>query len=301
MFIRSLRAFLALHHHGTVAAAAGEIHLSAAAVSVQLKNLEQKLGVELFIRTKRSLRLTAAGHRLIPHAEQMIAAYEQMKSLGNTGVVAGILSLGIINSALTGVLPGLLRQLKLKNPRLEIKIIAGISSNLMAQVDAGVLDAAIVTQPPKRMAANLRIHHLYSEPFVLIMPAHMTYTGLANAMASTPYVAFDRSTWAGRQIDEFLAGRGIHVRPEMELNSLDAVTAVVSQGLGASIVPLIRGSAWHGDLSLRVIRLPDFDRAVSLVERKEHCRSDLTAALLSLFIDIESVTSPAEPAVMPVT
>lgn len=300
MFIRSLRAFLAVHRHGTVAAAAGEVHLSPAAVSVQLKNMEQELGLELFVRTKRSLRLTSAGHRLVPLAEQMVATYEQMKSLGNGGAVAGSLSLGVINSALTGVLPGLLRKIKLKNPRLEIKIIAGISADLMEQVDAGALDAAIVTQPPKRLATNLLIHHLYSEPFVLIMPGHMTYTGLASTLASAPYVAFDRNAWAGRQVDEFLLRRGIQVRPEMELNSLDALTVVVSEGLGVSIVPLIRGTSWHLNPSLRVVRLPGFDRPVSMVERKAHFRSELTAALLATFTEITTAEQPSEPAGTPI-
>jgi DNA-binding transcriptional LysR family regulator len=230
----------------------------------------------------------------------MIATYDEMKSLGNADLIAGSLSLGVINSALTGVLPGLLRKVKLENSRLEIKVVAGISNDLMAQVDAGVLDAAIVTQPPRQMATNLLIHHLYSEPFVLIMPGHMSYTGLAGAMASAPYVAFDRSTWAGRQIDEFLARHGIQVRPEMELNSLDAVTVVVSEGLGISIVPLIRGTTWHRNPSLKLVRLPGFDRPVSMVERKEHPRSDLTVTLLGAFEDITSTEHLREPADTPV-
>ena len=286
MLIRALRAFLALHRYGTVVAAAEKVHLSQAAVSVQLKNMEEELGVALFTRTKRSLEFTAAGHQLVRLAEQLISTYEQMKALGNSSSVAGVMSLGVINSALGGVLPRLLRKMTLENPNLEVKIVAGISGDLVALVNSGSLDAAIVTQPPKQFPTNLAVHHLYSEPFVLITPGDMEYVDVTRTLSSTaPYIAFDRSTWAGQLIDEFRAKRGALTRPSMELNSLDAIAAVVSQGLGFSIVPLIRGAAWHRSPTLRIVRLPNFDRPVSLVERKTHLRSSLTATLLSSFDD----------------
>lgn len=283
MLIRSLRAFLAVSRSGTVAAAAREVHLSAAAVSVQLKNMEEELGVALFERTRRSLRLTAAGRQLVPLAEQMVGTYHQMKALGDGGPLAGTLALGVINSALTGVLPALLRRIALDHSGLEIRIVAGISGDLTAQVESGVLDAAIVTQPPRRAGETLCFHPLYTEPFLLIMPGSVRYAGLADVLASLPYIAFDRSTWAGMQIEEYLARRGMQVRPAMELNSLDAVTAVVREGLGVSIVPLIRGTTWHQDPMLRVVRLSGFDRPVALVERHRHARQRLTAALRAAF------------------
>lgn len=283
MLIRSMRAFLALHRYGTVVAAADKVHLSQAAVSVQMKTLEQELGVALFVRTKRSIKLTPAGHRLVPLAERMIATYDEMKALNGDNTVAGVLSLGVITSALSGVLPGLLRRITLENPQLDVKVIAGNSGDLAARVDAGDLDAAIVTQPPKTFSTSLLVRHLYSEPFVVIAHSSMRHMDIPTILASAPYVRFDRSTWAGTQIDDYLAEQDLHVRPGVELNSLDAIAVMVSEGLGVSIVPLIRGSTWYRKPSLHVSRLPNFHRPVSLVERPVHARSALTAALLSSF------------------
>lgn len=298
MLIRSLRAFLAVSRCGTVAAAARQVHLSSAAVSVQLKNMEEELGVALFERTRRSLRLTAAGRQLVPLAEQMVGTYQQMKALGDNGPLAGTLTLGVINSALTGVLPSLLRRIALDHSGLEIRVIAGISGDLTAQVESGVLDAAIVTQPSRRAGESLSFHPLYTEPFVLIMPSSVRYTGLSDVLASLPYIAFDRSTWAGSQIEEYLARRGMQARPAMELNALDAVTAVVSEGLGVSIVPLIRGTTWHQSPRLRVVRLTGFDRAVALAERQQHPRQRLTAALRAVFEE-GADPDPARPEAAP--
>lgn len=286
MHIRTLRAFLALYHYGTIAAAAEKVHLSQAAVSVQLKNLEDELQVPLFIRTKRSLGFTSAAHQLVPLAQKMLVSYDEMRSLAGTGVVKGVLSLGVITSALSGVLPSLLRKFTVDNPNLEIKIIGGNSVDLFVQVNSGVLDAAITTEPPPDVRTPLLVHHLYSEPFVLIMPSEMNYVSLAVSLSSAPYIAFDRSTWAGTMIDNFLNKLGIQERPTMELNSLDAIIVMVSHALGVSIVPLVRGASWHDSSALRVVKMPFFERPVAMVERKVHPRSDLTSTLLAAFGEI---------------
>lgn len=288
MLIRSLHSFLALHRYGTIVAAAEKVHLSQAAVSVQLKNMEDELGVALFLRTKRSLEFTSAGRQLVPLAEKMVSIYEEMKALKGGGPIGGFLSLGVINSALGGVLPQLLKEMTLKNPGLELKIIAGISGELVTQVNRGTLDMAIVTEPPQRFPTNLNVHYLYSEPFALLTPTEVPFQDLVQAFkSSTPYIAFDRSTWAGQLIDEFLLKRGVMTKPSMELNSLDAIAALVSQGLGISIVPLIRGAAWHESPNLHVIRLPHFERPVSLITRASNEHDALTALLLSSFSTVD--------------
>ncbi|WP_051303386.1 LysR family transcriptional regulator [Comamonas composti] len=293
MLIRSLRSFLALHRYGTIVAAAEKVHLSQAAVSVQLKNMEDELGLPLFRRTKRSLEFTAAGSQMVPLAEKMVSLYEEMKALKGGCPIGGVLSLGVINSALSGVLPRLLKGMTEKNPCLEVKIIAGISGDLLAQVDRGTLDMAIVTQPPKRFPTNLSVHYLYSEPFALITPAGAGYADIGAALKSSmPYIAFDRSTWAGQLIDEFLLRRGVLTKPSMELNSLDAIAALVRQGLGISIVPLIHGAAWHQGPELNIVRLANFERPVSLITKTSNERDVLTAQLLSSFGEVDM--APAE-------
>jgi DNA-binding transcriptional LysR family regulator len=286
MVLRALRAFVALHHHGTIAAAAADVHLSPAAVSAQLKLLEERLGAELFVRTKRSLSLSSTGHRLVPLAEKMISVYEEMLELSDARVARGKLSLGVINSALTGIFPAVLQRLKAANPELEIRLVAGISPHLMAQVDAGLLDAAVITQPPWHISTRLLVHALYAEPIALVLPRGMDCASVADAMARAPYVAFDRSTWVGQAIDEFLIKNDIRVRPAMELNSQDAVLAVIRYGLGISMLPMLRGATPEADPGLQIVPIPGFQRSVSLVEPPAHPRSHLTAKLLGTIAEV---------------
>jgi len=239
---------------------------------------------------------------LVPLAEKMVAIYEEMRAVdGGRGArgrhqVGGSLSLGIINSALDGVLPRLLKGIIQQNPRLDIKITAGISEELATQVNRGALDMAIVTEPPQRFPANLSVHYLYSEPFALLMPKDVTADATEDATVDTdcadltsafasgrPYIAFERNTWAGQLIDAFLLQHGIVSQPAMELNALSSIAALVRQGLGMSIVPLIRGASWHESPELNVVTLPGFERPVSLIARAANERDTLTALLLSAF------------------
>lgn len=277
--LRPIRAFLALHKHGTVAAAAKEVHLSAAAVSVQLKMLEERLSAELFERSKRSLTLTPTGHRLVPLAQKLVSTYEEMQQLADDEL-HGRIALGVLSSALTGIFPAVMLRLKAETPRLDIRLVTGLSPDMLAQVEAGLLDAAVVTQPPRHFATKLVLHRLYTEPFALITPRTMRRKDLAQTMATAPYIALDRDSWVGQAIDEHLARRSTHVRAAMELNSQDAVLAMVSHGLGVTILPVLRGSAHARNPDLRITPLRGFSRAVCLAERKGHPRSDLTRKLV---------------------
>jgi len=284
--LRALRAFLALHHRGTIAAAADDVHLSPAAVSAQLKLLEERLGVELFVRTKRSLKLSSAGHRLIPLAERMMSVHEEMLQLSDPDALHGPISLGGIHTVLLGIFPVVLRKLKAEAPRLRVKITGGNSPELIAQIEAGLLDAAVITRPPHPLSDKLLVHHLYSEPFALILPEGWACASLTETLTTSPYIALDRTNWVGRSIDAFLLRSGIDIRPAVELSSQDAVLTFVKYGHGVSVLPILRGEAQIVDQSLQVVPIPGFERNVSLVERKIHARSHLTAKLLKSIVEV---------------
>lgn len=281
MDLKYLRALLALHRRGTVAAAAEEVHLSPAAVSVQLKALEEHLGQELFVRTGRSIRLTAAGYQLLPKAEKLLRACEDLRRASQQGSVEGVVSLGVVNTALVGVFPIVIQRVMAEHPQLRVNVSAGTSPDLVHKVIAGVLDAAIVSCPPTALDEDFRVHRLYEEPFALVRQARSPCMSLAECLRSQPYIAIDRKTWTGRAIEEILSSRGVHVEPVMELNSHEAVIAAVRFGLGASVLPVIRQAQYQTDPQLRFSKIEGAARVIGLVERKDHVLSSLTAQILS--------------------
>lgn len=283
MTLNHLRSLLALYSRGTIAAAAADVHLSPAAVSMQLKLLEDELGMALFVRTGRSIRLTAAAYQLLPKAEKLVRAYDELKRTPLAQPVRGVISLGVLHSALMGTFPSVIRRVMAAHTDLQVKVHAGPSPDLVAKVVAGVLDGAIVTCPPSPLDEEFIVHPLYTEPLTLVRSAGTAFISLADALVRQPYIALDRSTWTGRQIEHFLAIRGIHVEPVMEFNSQEAIIAAVRHGLGVSLLPLMQGASYGADGTLSLHSFGEVTRAIGLVERRTHVLSHLTAQILSAY------------------
>ncbi|WP_156329901.1 LysR family transcriptional regulator [Achromobacter piechaudii] len=290
---RSLHAFLALHQFGTVTAAAQAVHLSPAAVSVQLRNLEDELGVELFVRTGRSILLNDRAHQLVPLARQILDLQAEMASLGSSSVLKGRLALGVITSTLSGGLPGVLKRLSADHPSLELRITAKRSPDLALQVEAGVLDAAVISMPPPHVSTSLCFLELYTEPLALVMSSQRHFTSVKKMLQEHPYIAFDKTTWIGKQIESSITDCGISVRPAMELDSHDAVLSLVRHDIGVTVLPVLKGPTRH-DGALKFVDLPDSYRTVCLAVRPANSGSRATQVLLSCFREFGQSSPPSK-------
>lgn len=287
--IRSLRHFLSVARHGSFAAAGQEIGLTAAAVGQQMRALEEELGQALFDRGPRSVALSAAGRALVSGVEDLVARYEALaQPAARERGLSGSVQVGALVSALMGEFADALWAIKGQHPRLEVRLYAGLSAEFALKVERGELDAAVVTQPPSRLAAGLQWSPLYAEPMVLVVPRKPHFNLPARGidiLRKSPFLRFDHSTWTGRLVDEALAQAGGSVREELELNSVEAILALVRQGFGVSIVPRLRNVDWARDRALRVVPIARVtaQRHVGLLERRQHGRTRFTEAIRAYF------------------
>lgn len=288
--IRTLRTFLAVVRHGTFAAAASEVGLTPAAVGLQMSALEQSLGQVLFDRGSRSVVLNPAGRRLAPAMEDLVQRWDALcaDSADDAGGLSGVVEMGALVSTLMGAFADALWAVKQANPRLDVKLFAGLSSDLAPRVARGELDAAIVTQPPHPLPASLQWTPMYAEPMVLIVPRAPRFAAPGSTLAmlaSAPFIRFDRATWTGRLVDQVLAACDVRVHEGMELNSVEAMVEIVRQGFGVSVVPKLANVDWGRDRALRVVRLPgvDVQRHVGMLERSSHARERFTGAIKHYF------------------
>ena len=286
MSIRKLQAFLVFSQTGTIAATAKSLHQSPAAVSVQLKQLEEALGDSLFHRSNKSISLTTLGYRLLPLAEQILKLHNQILILNSPTQASGKITIGVINSALIDVFPPILQRVKIESPELDIRIMAGISPALFSQVKYGVLDAVIITKPPISITTDLIIRPLYTDPFLLIMAKNTPYTQLAKVLESHPYIAFDRSTWVGQKVEGFLQKFSIKAHVAMELDSQDAIISLIKHGIGVSILPIRPNSNSMRDPHLQFISISGLNREVVFVEKKNHPQAHLTHKLFDEHLKI---------------
>src|SRR5258705_11816245 len=210
MDIRQLKAFVAIAESGTFTAGAVRVHVTQAAISMQIRQLENESGAQLFVRAPRRVILTEAGEKLLERAYVILrehdAALEELAAL--TGAHRGRLRIGSASAGVSGnPLPHILRDLRRAHPGVEASVASGTSEELVQRVLAGELDVAFVSLPVEARGVQTE---LLSEDYLVAIasPRHK----LANqkvisayALAGEKLILAERGGNTLRLIDQFLA------------------------------------------------------------------------------------------------
>ncbi|MDB5360447.1 MAG: LysR family transcriptional regulator [Rhodospirillales bacterium] len=279
--LRLFRSFLMVADSGSLAAAADRLGLTQAAVSLQMRALEQEFGGALFDRGGRGLVPNGRGRRLKPQAERLLGMYEEIRAgfVGDTGMT-GEVAVGAVVSAM-GALARAVAELKHDHPRLEVRLVTGKSGELADQVIDGRLDAALVVELPGRLSPRLDWTALYAEPLVVLAGRAAAGRLADELLGQEPFLRFDRATPTGVLIDRVLAAQGIAINEFLELNSIETIVELVRQDVGVTLVPLLKGANWQRDPRLRLVAFGrDVDvRTIGLIERHGQPRGGLTRAI----------------------
>src|SRR5258707_14984570 len=174
MDIHQIKAFVAISETGTFTAGAARVHVTQAAISMQIRQLETETGAKLFIRAPRRVILTEAGEKLLERAYVILrehdAALEELAAL--TGAHRGRLRIGSASAMVSAdPLPQILRGVRQTHPGVETSVVSGTSESLVKQVLAGELDAAFVSLP---VAARGMQTEILSEDYLVAIasPRH---------------------------------------------------------------------------------------------------------------------------------
>lgn len=237
MSMRALRTLISIHRHGSFRAAAEAENLTAAAVSQQMRNLEASWQLALFERSHRSPKFTPTGLALVEEAEAIVVVYDGLADKVRSGdEVAGELILGAVPTTLTGLVPLALTQLKMSHPGVRVRVVPGLSNQLLLQIERGQIHAAVISKPDL-LPRSLRFSKIAAEDLILLTAESTEELPMLDLLQSQPFIRFNRDAVVGRQIEGWLQNNGIVVNDVMELEGLEAISSMVAAGLGISIVP----------------------------------------------------------------
>jgi len=243
MEIRQLRSFIAIAELGTFTAAALRVHVTQAAISMQIRQLENELGARLFVRAPRRVMLTEAGEHLLQRARQILrdhdAALDEIAELA--GAERGRLRVGSASAAVTtDILPKLLKEVRKQHAGAEITVLSGTSEALVQQILAGEVDVAFVSLPVE--ARGISTERLSEDQLVAIAsPRHKLAkqrTISAYTLAGEKLILGERGGNTRRLIDQFFAQAGVTLHVSMELSRQAAIRRMVEEDMGVGIVPL---------------------------------------------------------------
>lgn len=141
-----LRAFVTVAELGGMTAAAGQLHLTQAAVSQQIKRLEELFGTQLFERSKRGLTRTSAADRLLSKARSMLSLNDEIYQMMTRPEFEGRVRLGIPHDVVQAFMPDVLRRFDRAWPRVQILLVCSTTPVLLEQLKAGEIDLAMTTE-----------------------------------------------------------------------------------------------------------------------------------------------------------
>jgi DNA-binding transcriptional LysR family regulator len=242
MELRQLEYFVAVAEEANFTRAAQRIHVAQPAVSAQIQRLERELGQPLLDRSRRTVRLTAAGEAALPYARAALAAVADIHVAVEelTQLVRGTVAIGTVTSHSVDM-PLLLADFHADHPEVEITLSTDSSDTLIEMVRTGRLDAAIVSVGPGERPEGLDVEVVTDEA---IAAAVCRTDELASRktirltdLADRQLIALPVGAGIRHQFDAACAKAGVSPRVAFEASTPLALADLAERGLGVAIVP----------------------------------------------------------------
>lgn len=286
-----LQLFHLVAEHQSFTKAGRAAGLTQSAITRQIKGMEDRLGVRLFERTTRSVRLTPAGAALHARSGAILSEVNDAVTALKSGfnLAPQTLRVGIARTIGLAYLPGFFRRLQVKFPRVQLHVSHESSAFILAAVESGELDAGVVAAPPQ-LSRGIQVTHRFTDEFVAIVPPTIKMPGPTRRVAPARLLALGRGqrwllisheTNTGKRLQAWLSHNGVKLDTAMHADSFDFIVNLVSLGLGASIVPH-RVLALHPNRRpvQRITTDPKFSRELIVVVRRQQQLSPALAGFV---------------------
>lgn len=283
---------MAIAREGSFTRAAEKLYLAQPSLSVQIRKLEQELGVRLFERLGRRAVPTRSGESFLVQAERVLAEVdvllEQMEEIKD--VRRGRLALGVLPSVGTRLLPDVLRAYHQRHPGVEVVMLEqdlDASAEFQRRVYQGELDLAVVRMPAT--LPSLRVQTLIREPMVALLPPGHRLAGqpcvhLAE-LAGEMFVALRSGGGLRVLMNEMCDQAGFTPEVSVETGQLSMIWSMVQAGMGVAVLPRLAAGE-HAS----VVRIEDdfASRELGVVWRAAEPLSPPAAAFLKFLLKFAS-------------
>ena len=251
--LRHYRLLVAVGAAGSLAAAARTLHLSASALSHQLRDAEERLGVALFQRRHRKLLLTRAGEQLVL-ASRRVLAEAALAETAVRGVPHDVLRVSTECFTCYGWVPQVLGEFEKRHPRVELRVVLEATRQPLPALLAGDLDLAIMSTPPGQ--GRLRAFPLFADELVLLTPAEHPLAGRrfvrAEDLAGEHLLVYDAPRDDLTVFTRVLTPAQVEPRRVSRVALTEAMIELVRGGVGLAVLP---SSAAPATKDLSVVRI----------------------------------------------
>lgn len=269
---RQLRIFITLAHCLNFSRAANELHVTQPTLSKLVREIEQAMGVRLFERTTRTVKLTTHGEDLLGVARRVMEDYEAgLSEIGQrVRNRSQSLSIAALPTLAATLLPDLVAQLRAEVPHAIVRIHDVVTDEVLDLLRARRVDLALTGV--EVMHKDLAYTEIFREPFALLAPRGWQPPCKAwseAALAALPIISMPRGTGTRQLVETAFLRAGVPFRPQLELRDLNAIAQFVRAGCGIALLP--RSAA-------QMVRTPKLalhplaggpERSIGIVTRRE--------------------------------
>src|SRR6201996_6074968 len=292
MDLATLSIFRTVVRENGVTKAAAKLNRVQSNVTTRIKQLEEQLGTDLFIRDGRRLVLTPAGETLLPYAERLLALADEARHAVSENRPQGRLRLGTMESTAASRLPRVLATYHRRWPQVTLELATGVTRALIESVRTFEVDAAVMARPiePDALPAEqFEFVPVFEEELALVTPRGQHPATKAQDVAGLTLVAFERGCAYRSYATRWYEQQGIRPTRVLELGSYHAIVACVAAGAGVAVAPrsVLELAGLHGEVDLHPIGdLGQVDTL--LVWRKAHFSAALNAMRELLLSGLDS-------------
>jgi DNA-binding transcriptional LysR family regulator len=287
MELHQLAYLVAVADEASFTRAAEKLRVSQPAVSAQIRRLERELGEELLDRSERSVRPTAVGAAVLPHARAALAAADGARlAVGElTGLLRGRAALGTVTSPDVD-LAGLLGAFHDRHPMVDISLSAADTDRLTAELLAGHQDAAIISVGDV-VPAGVAVQVIVDQPIVAAASRqHELATRTTGPVAladltGLPLISLPRGTGLRARVEEAAAAAGVRLHMAFEASTPEAIADLAARGLGVAFLPGPFAEYRSDQLAVRPINPPRLRGRLVLAWRTSGPPSPAGRALVS--------------------
>ena len=253
MDLSDLKIFAAVVREGGVTKAAQRLHRVQSNVTTRIRQLEDELGVQLFLRDGKRMQLSGAGQVLLSYADKLAALANEALDAVQDSRPRGTLRLGAMDSTASVRLPKPVSEYHRRYPDVVFELRTGNPPNLSKAVLAGELDAALVTGPVAD--AQFDKVAVFEEEPVIVSAAGTPAIGKKDYFPPT-ILAFEHGCPHRKRIEDWYASHGQIPERMIELGSYHAMLACVVAGMGVALLPRSVLTTFPASKRLRIHSLP---------------------------------------------
>ncbi len=290
MDLHQLKVFYAAARTGGFTRASLEMRLSQSTISQHIKQLEDVLGAQLFMRVGKRVLLTDAGHLLRDHCERILQDVKnaEMAIRELSGMQRGKVRLGTGATTLIYQLPPVLESYQARYPNIELVIVSDTTDALIRDVQAQRLDLGLVMLPVT--GNDLQLTPLCEEELLIALPSRHPLARKPSLTVSDlrelRFILYEKKTVMRSLIDNWLAGLGVTPQLAMVMENIEAIKSLVGAGLGASVLPAhaVGNDALDRKVKMLRVQRHRLHRQLALVTLKSAFVPNAVSALAEIIL-----------------